>query len=233
MSDIIKEVRTYNIDVELREDNDLVVLTGYASVFNKMSEDLGGFREIVKPGAFKKTLQEADVRALWNHDPNYVLARSKNNTLRMSEDINGLKVEIDPIMENTWTQDLVRSIKRGDIDQMSFGFRVIKDAWIEDKDTDTIIREIREVALYDVSPVTYPAYPQTSITVKRNFTNADLLQTLIKIEKDLTLSKKDDRIINEIRELLKFDKPEKVENTESQKVAHRSRIVRLKSHDIV
>ena len=142
-------------------------IVGHAAVFDKKSEDLGGWREIVKPGAFSKTLKEgADVRALWNHDTNHVLGRTKSGTLHLEEDKRGLSVEIDP-PEATWVADLMRSIERGDVDQMSFGFRAVKTTW-DDTNPKEPIRELNEVKLFDVSPVTYPAYPQTSVSVREH-----------------------------------------------------------------
>lgn len=156
-----KETRSYQVEFRARDDGKIV---GYASVFNQWSEDLGGFREKVKQGAFAKTIKEADIRALFNHDSNYVLGRNKAGTLQLEEDAKGLLVTIDP-PDTQWARDLSTSIKRGDIDQMSFGFRTIRDEW-NDKDRNQITRELVEVELFDVSPVTYPAYPQTSVAVR-------------------------------------------------------------------
>lgn len=151
--------------LEVRADDGKRKIAGYAAVFEQLSEPLyGGFREKIARGAFKKTLREADVRALWNHDPNYVLGRTKSGTLKLREDDRGLVIEIDP-PDTQWARDLMTSIERGDIDQMSFGFRVVKDDW-ERKPDGTIIRILKEVQLFDVSPVTFPAYPQTSVQVR-------------------------------------------------------------------
>jgi uncharacterized protein len=130
----------------------------------KHCEDLGGFREKIAPGAFKRSLENgADVRALLNHDSNYVLGRNKSGTLFLSEDERGLKIEITP-PDTQWARDLMVSMERGDIDQMSFGFYTISDDW-ETKDGENI-RTLREVELFDVSVVTYPAYTATSANVR-------------------------------------------------------------------
>lgn len=158
------ERRTFQLD-ELRADEDgkSLRISGHAAVFNKKSDVIFGFREIVLPGAFKKTIKEADIRALWNHDPNIVLGRNKAGTLRLKEDDRGLKTDID-LPDTQPARDLYQSIKRGDVDQMSFGFRTITDKWrTEDKIT---IRELVEVELFDVSPVTFPAYPDTDINAR-------------------------------------------------------------------
>lgn len=133
------------------------MIVGYAAVFGQLSEDLGGFREQIAPGAFTKTLG-ADVRALFNHDPNIVLGRTKSKTLRLAEDQKGLKIEIDP-PNTAQSRSIIEALTRGDISQMSFGFRTIDDKWenIDGK----IVRTLLNVELFDVSPVTFPAYPQT------------------------------------------------------------------------
>ncbi len=140
-------------------------LDGYPSVFNVKSEDLGGWREIILPGAFDKTIQEADVRALINHDPNLVIGRTKNQTLTLKPDIHGLRMNVQ-LPDTTYAKDLMVSVKRGDIDQMSFAFQVVRDQWQEVNnggEAPEITRMVREVKLLDVSPVTFPAYPQTSV----------------------------------------------------------------------
>jgi uncharacterized protein len=158
-----KETRAFPIS-EIRVEGDKKPkIVGYASVFNQMSEDLGGFKEVVKPGAFAKTIKESDIRALMNHDPNYVLGRKKNGTLTLAEDEHGLRISIDP-PDTSYARDLCRCIERGDIDQMSFGFKTIKDDWHTEDGQN--VRELRECRLLDVSCVTYPAYPQTSIAMR-------------------------------------------------------------------
>lgn len=139
-------------------------LVGYAAVFDLPSEDLGGFTEVIRRGAFSKTLREADIRALWNHDENYVFGRTKSGTLHLAEDDHGLRIEIAP-PDTTWARDVLVSIQRGDVDQMSFSFRPVRDRWQTD-DQGRVQRELLEVALYDVSPVTFPAYPQTEVQVR-------------------------------------------------------------------
>lgn len=137
-------------------------LEGYAAVFDKPTEIMG-FREVVKPGAFTNTLKDADVRALVNHDGNMILGRSKAGTLRMTEDASGLKVSID-LPDTTTGRDIAESVKRGDIDGMSFAFRTIKDSWRKEDGHD--LRELEQVELHDVSVVTYPAYADTSVAVR-------------------------------------------------------------------
>lgn len=168
----MKEKRKTDIErrnfpvTELRaitDEKGLRRIVGYAAVFNSLSEDLGGFREKIDPGAFKKTIGTDDVRALWNHNDDYVLGRNKSGTLSLLEDAHGLKIDILP-PDVQWARDLMVSIERGDVDKMSFGFRTISDRW-EMKDSDEI-RTLEEVKLYDVSPVTFPAYPDTTVALR-------------------------------------------------------------------
>lgn len=158
------ERRTIAIkELRVAQKDDAPVIEGYAAVFNQLSEDLGGFREQIKPGAFADTIAADDIRALWNHDSNYVLGRNVAGTLELEEDSHGLKIRVTP-PDTQWARDLVVSIKRGDVDQMSFGFRTVSDSW--HKQDDYMVRDLEKVKLYDVSPVTYPAYPQTVVSAR-------------------------------------------------------------------
>lgn len=146
-----------------REDGSPAKIVGHAAVFHKLSEELWGFREKIAPGAFLKTL-DADVRALWNHDVNHVLGRTRNKTLVLREDEVGLHSEIIP-PETQMARDVLTLIERGDVTQMSFGFRTLRQEWDASGD-DLPIRTLLEVELFDVSPVTFPAYPDTDVAVR-------------------------------------------------------------------
>lgn len=149
--------------VEKRDGKPSLIL-GYPAKFNKLSQRMWGMREMIMPGAFKRTLAEgADVRGLLNHDPNYVLGRNKAGTMRLSEDKVGLRMEIDA-PDTQWARDLMTSIDRGDISQGSFRFRTVTDNWrMQDGET---IRELHDVDLMDASVVTFPAYEDTDIGVR-------------------------------------------------------------------
>jgi HK97 family phage prohead protease len=158
---------------ELRIDGtEKPTITGHAAVFHQKSEEIfgiHGMREIIRPGAFSKALRTSDVRALLNHDANFVLGRTKNRTLELSEDGHGLAVRIHP-PDTIFANDILESIKRGDIDQMSFGFRMAPDGEKWHRNGTETIREIIEVEeLFDVSPVTFPAYPQTDVQARSYF----------------------------------------------------------------
>lgn len=152
-------------DVELRTANGSPVrMAGYAAKFDTLSQNLGGFVERIAPGAFTKTLAEADVKALFNHDANLLLGRSASGTLRMEEDETGLRYEVD-LPDTTLGRDLRVLLERGDVSQSSFAFRVVRDDWGTD-DQDRPVRTLVEVKLYDVSPVTYPAYLDTEASMR-------------------------------------------------------------------
>lgn len=138
-------------------------ISGHAAVFNSAAE-IGSFREQIMPGAFKASIGADDVRALFNHDPNYVLGRNTAGTLRMSEDDIGLAIEVDP-PDTQWARDLMVSITRGDISQMSFGFCALDETWDYSED-GSATRTLNKVQLFDVSPVTYPAYADTDVAVR-------------------------------------------------------------------
>lgn len=143
------------------EEGEPVLIGGYAAVFDRWSEDLGWFKEKIQKGAFAKSIVEHDIRALINHDPNLIIGRTKNKTLKLWEDDEGLGFEVK-LPETTYAQDLVKSIKRKDITQNSFGFQVVSDEWSKDQKKRTLL----EVRLFDVSPVTFPAYKQTSLSMR-------------------------------------------------------------------
>lgn len=161
--------------VELRAasaaDAQTLTVRGYAAMYNKRSENFGSadrpFFEEIQPGAFDGVLAD-DVRALFNHDANLILARSKGGagTLRVGSDDVGLWYEFDPA-DTQMGRDLVTSLRRGDVDQSSFAFTVSDAGQEFRKDGNATVRVIKKVdRLYDVSPVTYPAYPDTTVAMR-------------------------------------------------------------------
>lgn len=150
-------------EVRAEDENKTRKLVGYASVFDKLSQVIWGFREKVAPGAFAETVGD-DVRALWNHDTAFVLGRTTAGTLSLVEDKMGLWVEITP-PTTPLVESFLASVERGDVSQMSIGFRVLEDEWDEDEEGQ-LIRTVKKIKLYEVSPVTFPAYPDTEIAVR-------------------------------------------------------------------
>ena len=164
------ERRTFTVrDIETREAEDGAMrLSGYAAVFNDPSVPLP-FSERIAPGAFRKTLSETpDVRLLINHE-GLPLARTKNGTLTLTEDEVGLRFDAD-LPDTTEARDLWTLIQRGDVDQMSFAFRVIRQKWSADR-TERTLTEV-SLADGDVSVVTYPAYPTTTVEAREHLANA-------------------------------------------------------------
>jgi HK97 family phage prohead protease len=177
-----KEVRTFNVsDIELRNDNGVNTVVGYGAVFNSESNDLGGFVEYVAPGAFDGRLED-DVRFLINHD-GLPLARTTNNTLRLSVDERGLKYEAD-MPDTTLANDLMTLLRNGTISQSSFAFTVEEDSWenVEGRNIRTINKVSR---LYDVSSVTYPAYNEAGSFALRSLETWQEEQEKIKLDESL------------------------------------------------
>lgn len=164
------ERRSYELNkISLRKDGEKQKLEGYAAVFNRLSVMLWGFREKIEPGFFENSLSD-DIRMLWQHDSAWVLGRTRARTLMVWEDERGLGFENEP--PNTQIgRDAMVSIERGDVDQMSFGFTVLPngDEWYEEDD-GTLVRTLKRGGgkLTEISPVTFPAYKDTSVDIVRN-----------------------------------------------------------------
>jgi len=162
----IRDLATNNI--EIREDNDgNRMISGYAVKWEKKSQVLGmffKFREQIKKGAFLDTLNNDDQRFLWSHDMSKVLGRTKNNTLRLREDETGLQFELD-LPRTSLGNDTYESISRGDVDGVSFGFRV-EDDEVEEPDDDLPIRTIKKAKLLEISAVAFPAYPDSEVSAR-------------------------------------------------------------------
>lgn len=155
--------------VQKRADGSTVI-EGYAAVFYRDGdkstefEIWPGFVERIRPGAFDRALLEKqDVRALFNHDSGKILGRTSAGTLRLSVDQIGLRYEID-VPDTSTGRDVVASLERGDIDGSSFAFLPTQSIWIEEPELE--IREIMDCDLFDVGPVTWPAYEGTTAGVR-------------------------------------------------------------------
>ncbi len=191
------EKRIFNIEtrVDSTEDGrDLVV--GHASVYDSRSNNLGGFYEFIERGAFTEELiNSSDVRALINHDPNLILARNTSGTLNLTADERGLKYEFE-MPETSYGKDLAISMKRGDITQSSFAFTVAEDDWSTD-DEGNNIRTIKKIdRLYDVSPVTYPAYNMAEsdlVVAKRGL--KEYQESLVEETKEEIIEEKENNLV--------------------------------------
>ncbi len=162
ISDTVDETRSVAYTtLEVRAEGDGTTLVGYAAVFDSPSEPMP-FVEYVRKGAFAKTLNDgADVRLLIDHE-GVPLARTKSGTLMLEEDDRGLRVEASLDSMNPDAQRVISAMKRGDLSQMSFAFRTVKDSF----NADRTVRELKEVQLFDVSVVTYPAYEDTIVSLR-------------------------------------------------------------------
>ncbi|TXH48130.1 MAG: HK97 family phage prohead protease [Desulfurellales bacterium] len=158
------ERRFYPIEVRVSE-GEAPKISGRGVVYNQLSVVIWGmFREQVARGAFTESMAKRDVRFLWNHNTDYPLGRVGNGTLRLSEDDEGIGFENDP-PSTSWGNDAVASLRRGDVSQTSFGFEVVEDDWSIDTN-EQLIRTIRKGELWEISPVVFPAYPQTEVGLR-------------------------------------------------------------------
>ena len=195
------EVRTNSVDFEVRAEGDGMTFTGYASVFNSPSQDLGGFIEYVAPGAFKRSLQSRnEVKLLWNHDAGEPLASLRGGSMQLVEDEVGLKVTAT-LPQTSRGKDVAELLRLKTIDSMSFGFNVIKDTWSRDGQT----RTLDSVRLFEVSIVSFPAYEATTATVRSQPTiNPDqLADALLKLESGEELDEANASLITEVVNKLK------------------------------
>jgi uncharacterized protein len=166
------EFRTFKLQVRKKADaTDSNQIEGHAAVFNQLSVDFGGWRERIMPGAFTRAIQEKqDVCCLVNHDESLLLGRTRSGTLTLTEDKEGLAFNCDT-PNTSYASDLRTVMDRGDMDQCSFGFIARKVTWSEEPDPEDaksqmIVRQIEDCDLFDVSVVTYPAYPQTDASTR-------------------------------------------------------------------
>jgi HK97 family phage prohead protease len=195
------EVRTNSVDFEVRAEGDGMTFTGYASVFNSPSQDLGGFIEYVAPGAFKRSLQSRnEVKLLWNHDSGEPLASLRGGSMQLVEDERGLKVTAS-LPQTSRGRDVAELLRTKVIDSMSFGFNVIKDTWSRDGQT----RTLDSVRLFEVSIVSFPAYESTTAQVRSQPTiNPDqLADALLKLESGEELDEASASLITEVVTKLK------------------------------
>ena len=163
-----KEIRSFDGEVRMvtADDGKPTHIEGYAAVFNKRSSDLGGFQEVLLPGAFSDVLGD-DVSALFNHRSDFILGRTKSGTLELVQDERGLKYRV-ALPDTQVGRDLAESIARGDVDGSSFAIIIDSNGeeW-RDNEEGVTIRTISKVKrLFDVGPVCFPAYPGTTAAMR-------------------------------------------------------------------
>jgi uncharacterized protein len=156
------EVRTVHTD-ELRAiEGDEPVVSGRAIVYDSWSEDMGGWREIINPGAVEL---EDDLRVLFDHDTSMVIGRTKAGTAHANDDGMGVVMRATP-PNTTWAKDMLESMRRGDIDQMSFRMLVLDDDYTYDSQADIVRRTINRALVSELSVVSMPAYAETAATTR-------------------------------------------------------------------
>lgn len=159
-----REVRPVMTDFQTRDDDNQPTIEGYFAVFGSNYEIAPGMTESIAPGAFSRSLS-GDIRALTNHDSTLVLGRTKAHTLELREDEHGLwgKVSINP--KDADAMNLYERVKRGDVDQCSFGFEIVAEE-TDFRDDGSVHWTIQDVNLYEVSACTFPAYRETNIAAR-------------------------------------------------------------------
>ena len=169
-----RQTRSFQTSLTTRseQEKDEMYIEGYFAVFNNPTELWKGAYEEVSSGAFEKTLTN-DIKALINHDTNLVLGRNKANTLELKTDSYGLwgRVKINP--KDTDAVNLYERVKRGDVDECSFGFNIIDES-TEYRDDGSVKWTLREVDLHEVSIVTFPAYQNTGVQARMSQYNEHL-----------------------------------------------------------
>ncbi|ALC52847.1 peptidase U35 [Bacillus cereus] len=155
-------------NLEIREvEGGIRTIVGYAVKWEMKSVTMGywrRFKEQFKRSAFTDSLTQDDQLALWSHDYSQVLGRTKNGTLRLFEDEIGLRFELD-LADTTLGDDTYKTIKRGDVDGVSFGFQMVKEEW-DESDPDNIVRSVTKAKLVEISPVAFPAYPDSQVSAR-------------------------------------------------------------------
>ncbi|KKW72754.1 phage prohead protease, HK97 family [Lactococcus cremoris] len=164
-----KETRIFNISqlsTRAEGEEKAVAIEGYAAVFNSKTSIGGWFDEVIEPGAFSRSLSDnGDIRALFNHNWDNVLGRTKSQTLELREDEKGLNFKVE-LPDTSVARDLTISMERGDINQCSFGFFITDEEW--NYNVEPALRTIKEVELFEISIVSIPAYDDTEASLVRS-----------------------------------------------------------------
>lgn len=161
----MRQLRTVATEFSTREDGDKPHISGYFAVFNSNYEIAPGMSESIRAGAFSRTLQGSDVRALTNHDTTLVLGRTKAGTLSLHEDERGLWGDITINPNDGDAVNLYERVKRGDVDQCSFGFEIVSEE-TDFREDGSVHWTITDVNLFEVSVCTFPAYEATSVSAR-------------------------------------------------------------------
>ena len=160
-----RQLRSVATKFETRDDGDNPHISGYFAVFGDTYEIAPGMSESIKPGAFSRTLQGGDIRALVNHDTTLVLGRTKAHTLTLREDERGLWGDIEVNRNDSDAMNLYERVRRGDVDQCSFGFEIVGEE-TDFRDDGSVHWTLTDIELHEVSACTFPAYKETNISAR-------------------------------------------------------------------
>lgn len=177
-----RQTRSVPVNFQTRSDDTGPVIAGYFAVFNNPTELWPGCIEQIAPGAFASSLG-LDVRALIDHDTRLVIGRTVAGTLTLREDATGLYGEIKINEHDSDAMNLYARVQRGDVSQCSFGFDIVAEDYVVSPDGQTCTWTIREVKLYEVSVVTFPAYDATSVSARDADSAASLKSTRLERRK--------------------------------------------------
>ena len=209
-------IKIKNAEIRLSNGDNAkgVEIVGYAAVFNQPI-DRFGLEEVIMPGAFTRAIEEEqDVRALIDHDSRLLLGRTKSGTLSLKEDDIGLAVTIKP-PRTTFADDVIESIKRGDLDGMSFAFVAKKQTFIEEG--DKTIRQLHDLDVEDVSVVTFPANEGTSVNLRSGLNTSELNRLMEWRSFGMNLGPADEKFVRKQIELLTALLPKVEPQTQQEK----------------
>ena len=180
-----REIRFAGADLRAAKSNGAMVITGRPAVYNSLSQDLGGFKEVLLPGCFDDSLSDQELYAAWNHDDSQIIGRVSAGTLEVDSDRIGLTMRCT-LPNSPLGQNVYESIRRGDVKQMSFGMVVIEDRWDIASDNSGQQRferrSISKANLFEVSPVTSPAYTASSVSARSLFPDGQPTSRVERVE---------------------------------------------------
>jgi Escherichia/Staphylococcus phage prohead protease len=182
-----REIRFAGAALRASKSNGAMVITGRPAVYNSLSQDLGGFKEVLLPGCFDDSLSDQELYAAWNHDDSQIIGRVSAGTLEVDSDRIGLTMRCT-LPNSPLGQNVYESIRRGDVKQMSFGMVVIEDRWDIASDNNGQQRferrSISKANLFEVSPVTNPAYTASSVSARSLFPDGQPTSRVERVEVD-------------------------------------------------
>lgn len=185
----IEQTRTLTMDnIKTREEGSDFLISGYFAKYNKVTELFRDAYEEIAPGAFNSSLVSNDIRALIDHETRLVLGRTKADTLELKSDETGLYGTIRINENDSDAVNLYERVKRGDVDQCSFGFNIIKEGFAENDD-GSVKWTLEEVDLHEVSVVTFPAYEDTGVQARKS-----QITNMVKRERELEIQKLKERL---------------------------------------